>query len=247
MKIELRVKIKEYFKNEFADLILEKLNTGHKLSKFKINPFILIALSSGVFGKLTSKNMAKALLYPRVFGTSISTTFGAKMQKLCVDYLGAKASGVDGIDIEFEDRVDRKQIMMQLKAGPNTLNKDDVRPILAKMTTAWRLLQMNGAGENMPQFAIGITYGTVDEISGHYKAIRSSSIGGQINVLIYSGQDFWHRLTGDENFYSEMISIFFELFEEVDYSDLLETDLKNLTASIEKKYFTGGGFDITKI
>ena len=238
--------LKNYFQKEFAGLILEKLESGHRLSKFKINPFILISLSSGVFGQPTSMNMAKALLYPRVFGTSINTTFGDKMQKLCVQFLGAQASGTAGMDIEFTDKTEKQHVIMQLKAGPNTINSGDVEPILQDMHKAYRLLQQNRI-KNMPTFAIGITYGTTPEISGHYKRIQSSPVGGQTNIPIYIGQNFWYRLTGNPKFYAEMLGIFIEVFEQENYSTLLEKDLKSLSAEIEKKYFTKGKFDQKKV
>lgn len=246
MTQELRSELKKYFKTEFADLILKKLQTGHKLSSFKVNPLILTALSSGVLGSPTSLNMAKALLYPRVFGTSTNTSFGDKMQTMCIKYLDAEASSTPGMDIEFEDKIDSKRIIMQLKAGPNTINSEDVEPILRHMNSAYRLLQQNRV-KVMPTFAIGITYGTINEISGHYKKIQNSPVGGQMSIPIFIGQDFWARLTGDKNFYNEMISVFIELFEQEDYSSLLDKDLENLSKGIEEKYFTNGVFDVNKI
>ena len=112
----LRSEIKKYLKIEFADAIREKLAGGYKLAKFSINPLVLTALSSGVFGETSSINMAKALLYPRVLGTSISTSFGDKMQKMCVNYLGASASAIPGMDLEFIDSIDKKKLVVQLKA-----------------------------------------------------------------------------------------------------------------------------------
>ncbi len=247
MDAKLRKEMKQFFKEEFAETIKEKLKTGHSIDDLSVNPLILIALSSGVFGSPTSANMAKALLYPRVFGTSINTSFGEKMQRLCIRYLGAKASGVAGMDIEFFDLIDKKPVLMQLKAGPNTINSKDVKPILQEMAQAYRLLRQNGIGKSMPIFAIGVTYGTTEELNGNYKKILSSSVMGQLFTPIFVGQDFWYRLTGDKNFYSEMVRLFFELFDQEDYSELLQTDLNNLALGIEKKYFTKGGFDIRKI
>lgn len=247
MEKRLRKEIKEYLKIEFADAIREKLSDGYKLNKFSINPLVLTALSSGVFGEINSMNMAKALLYPRVLGTSISTSFGDKMQKMCVSYLGANASAIAGMDLEFTDKVDNKKLVMQLKAGPNTINSGDVEPIISEMNKAYRLLQANKVGKNMPTFAVGITYGLIAEISAHYKNIAASSVGAQPNIPIYIGKDFWRRLTGQETFYPELIKLFIELFEEEDYSDLLDKDLKSLAKQVEGRYFTKGNFDPNKL
>lgn len=244
----LQQNIAEYFKKELAGVLLKKMQKGHSLSKFKVNPFVLAALSSGTFGQLTSKNMAKALLYPRVLGTSISTTFGDKMQKLCVHILGADASSTPGMDIEFNDKLTKQRVIMQLKAGPNTINKGDVQPILSEMHSAYRLLIQNRVATNiMPLFAMGIAYGSLKEISSHYKKINTSSVGAQMEIPIYIGNDFWHRLTGDENFYRDMIKVVIELFEQEDYSQLLEEDLSRLQKQIEEKYFSAGVFDVNKV
>lgn len=246
MTPELKRNLKLFFKEEFADKIQEKLATGHSLSSFKVNPLVLTALSSGVFGEQTPLNMAKALLYPRVFGTSISTTFGDRMQTMCVKFLGAQASATPGMDIEFDDQTETQRVIMQLKAGPNTINSGDVTPIVQEMNTAYRLLQQNRVQE-MPTFAIGITYGDISEISGHYRNVTNQTVGAQVSIPIYIGQNFWHRLTGNSNFYLEMISLFIELFEEKNYSDLLNADLNNLADEIGGRYFTDGTFDVSKI
>jgi len=248
MDTRLRGVLKQYFKEEFSEVIKGKLQEGHALDSFNVNPLVLIALSSGIFGEPTSMNMAKVLLYPRVFGTSVSTTFGDKMQKLCAAHLGAQASSTPGMDLEFDDKVDRHRVIMQLKAGPNTINSGDVGPMLEDMRSAYRLLRQNRVPqESMPLFAVGITYGTIGEISGHYRKIHESTVGGQMSIPILIGQDFWHRLTGDLDFYAGMIGIFVELFEQEDYTGLLDADLAKLASEIEAKYFTDGKFDSTKV
>jgi hypothetical protein len=247
MDAELKQKIHEYFRVEFAEVLKAKIEKGYPLDDFNVNPFTLVALSGGVLGEPSISNMARALIYPRVLGTSLNTSFGDKMQKLCVAFLGAEASGVPGMDFHFDDKVSGGRVYMQLKAGPNTINKDDVDPILVKMLTAYRLLRQNMAGQNIPLFAMGIAYGTIDEISGHYKKIQSSSVGGQEGVPIYIGKDLWHRITGNPNFYVELVNIFVELFKNEDSSEALERAVSALAIEIQDRYFTDGKFDPNKI
>lgn len=246
MDKKLAEAIKDHFRVNFADVISSKLKKGHKLSSFKINPFAITALASGIMGQATPENVAKALLYPRVFGTSVTTTFGDMMQRLCTQHLGAHGSSTPGMDIEFDDKKDGARIVMQLKAGPNTLNKGDVKPILDEMQSAHRLLIQNRA-VNIPTFAIGITYGTLDQISGHYKKIHTASLGHQPHIPIYIGKDFWERLTGDTEFYDEMIGIVAELFREEDYSKLFAQDVANLAKEIEQKCTVKGKFDLGRL
>ena len=244
MDNKLKLEAKEYFKNAFAEVLLKKLKKGHALSAFKMNPFLVTALSKGILGETTPQNIAKSLLYARVFGTSISTTLGQTLQKYCVQ-VGAEASGISGMDIEFTDKTNGKQTILQIKAGANTINADDVSPLLEKMNKAYRLLRQNSS-KDMPLFGMGILYGTYGDLSGHYKKIASSPVGGQNNAVMLVGKDFWHRLTGDENFYSDLIGMFAELFEEEDNSELFKRDIEALSAQIETKYFASGKFDPKK-
>ncbi|MBI2551609.1 restriction endonuclease [Candidatus Uhrbacteria bacterium] len=234
--------LRGFFDDEFSDLISEKLEKGHSLSKFKVNPFTLIALASGVLGEATPENMAKALLYPHVFGTSVTTTFGDKMQKLCILHLGAQASSTPGMDIEFVDKVDGKKILLQLKSGPNTINAGDVAPILEDFRSAHRLLLQNRASD-LPVFAIGVVYGRKEMLSGHYRKILAQNVGGQMEIPVYIGKDFWWRMTGEEGFYESMIRIFVEVFGEKNFQALLEDDLKRLSSEINGSYFKDAKLD----
>jgi hypothetical protein len=244
MDAKLKQETEKYFKKEFADVLLKKLKDGHALSAFNVNPFLVTALSQGVLGEATPLNIAKSLLYPRVFGTSISTILGDKLQKFCI-HLGARASGMQGMDIEFEEKSSGKQFILQLKAGSDTLNSGDVEPIVEKMNMAYRLLKRNWSAE-MPIFGMGVLYGSYEDLSGHYRKIASSPVGGQPNATMLVGKDFWHSLTGDENFYADLISIFAELFEKEDNSSLFKKDLEILSGEIEARYFTDGKFDPKK-
>ena len=243
MEEALEQQIKNFLKEEFVKPIRKKIEKGIKLKDFNINPFISISVSSGMCGCVSGENIAKALLYPRVFGTSISTTFGDKMQKLCTNYLGAVASGINGMDIEFEDKKEPQRVVAQLKAGPNTINSGDVSPIVEDMKAASRLLRQNRT-QVMPIFAVCISYGEITQISSHYKNISKEEVGSQTNIPVYIGKDFWFRLTGNENFYSELLTLFIEAFEEEDCSGLFQTNLESLAREIEEKYFVNGVFDI---
>lgn len=247
MTDELRERIVSFFKVEFANKLKLKLEAGYSLSDFNIHPFTLLAISSSIFGQPTSLNMAKALVYPRALGTSMNTNFGDLMQRLCVSILDASASSTQGMDLEFVDKTDNKKVIMQLKAGPNTINKDDIEPMIEKYKTAHRLLLRNYAGENMPKFALGITYGNLTNISYHFKRIASTTIGNQEDMPIYIGKDFWYRLTGNEDFYIELINIFIEIFQTENYEQQFESSIIKLAKNIEEEYFTNGIFDPSKL
>lgn len=246
MKNEMVEILSEYFHAEFANIIREKLVKGHALKSFNINPVAIAALTGGVLGSCNAKNAAKALIYPRVFGTSINTTFGDMMQRLCTNHLGALASSTQGMDIEFTNKVNGERIIMQLKAGPNTINAGDAKQILHEMQTAHRLFIQNRSA-SVPTFAIGITYGSMDQISGHYKKIHESAVGNQPHIPVYVGTEFWHILTGDRDFYRDMIQVVTKTFENEDYSALLEKDISLLANEIESKCTIDGIFDLGRL
>src|ERR1700761_2278952 len=87
---------KDWFRNELV--ISHKRNTEKlkDLNEFKINPFLIYYLSNYLEGNSDSKSLAKALIYPRVLGTSITTSFGMRMQdfvtKLLEDTQGSLIS-----------------------------------------------------------------------------------------------------------------------------------------------------------
>jgi len=73
---------------------------------------------------------------------------------------------------------------------------------------------------------VGIIYGETEQISSHYKRITS-----QYNFPVYIGQDFWHRLTGDENFYQDLITAIGSVAIEADYSQEFQEVIRELSES----------------
>ena len=63
--------------------------------------------------------MAKALVYPRILGSSLNTSFGQNIQIFIsqLAQVAGCASGIDGIDIEFIDELDGRKKYCQCKAG----------------------------------------------------------------------------------------------------------------------------------
>ena len=45
---------------------------------------------------------------------------------------------------------------------------------------------------------------------------------------VYVGVGFWHRLTGDSNFYYDLITAFAEVADEMDSTELIQQVLQNL-------------------
>ena len=101
---------KTYFRQIIIPGHLKNLQSL-KLRDFKINPFLVNYLAAFLCGDTSPESLAKALIYPRILGTSISTSFGQNIQMFIssLAQVAGGASGIDGIDIEFEDAIDGRK------------------------------------------------------------------------------------------------------------------------------------------
>lgn len=53
---------------------------------------------------------------------------------------------------------------------------------------------------------------------------------------VYVGQDFWLRLTGDKDFYNDIINAFVEVGADADSTALINEVIDKLAHEIEKTY-----------
>jgi len=152
-----------------------------------------------------------------------------KIQSLISSLFQGLGSTTQGIDIEFIDAIDGRKKYCQLKAGPNTINFDDVTTIINHFNGVRNLARTNNLNIGINDMIVGVIYGDETELSSHYKKISN-------NYPVYIGQDFWHRLTGKEDFYFELIDAIGEVALEVDASKVVEKTIKELAKEIEQKY-----------
>lgn len=221
---------KEFFRNEIVQNHIEgACNRASKLSEYNINPFLFKYLANFLTGNDDPKSIAKALVLPRILGSSINTSFGMKIQTLISSLFEGLGSTTQGIDIEFIDAVDGRKKYCQLKAGPNTINRDDVTTIINHFNGVRNLARTNNLNVGINDMIVGIVYGEDSEISSHYK-----KIGKSYPVIV--GKDFWYRLTGKEDFYYELIDTIGEVALEVDASKVVEGTINTLAKEIEEKY-----------
>ncbi|AFU68693.1 hypothetical protein P700755_001865 [Psychroflexus torquis ATCC 700755] len=221
---------KQFFRAEIAQSHIDgACKRASSLSNYNVNPFLFKYLANFLTGNDDPKSIAKALVLPRVLGSSITTSFGMKVQSLITSLFQGLGSTTQGIDIEFIDAVDERKKYCQLKAGPNTINRDDVTTIVNHFDGVRNLARTNNLNVGINDMIVGVVYGEVSELSSHYRKI------GQ-NYPVYIGQDFWYRLTGKEDFYFELIDAIGEVALEVDASKVVETTINKLTKEIEEKY-----------
>lgn len=225
LKVQIIDKAKAFFREEIAESHIQ--NTKRlKLSSFNLNPFLDKYKANFLTGNASAKSIAKALVYPRVLGSSINTTFGNKLQKFCSSILEGYASTTTGIDIEFIDLIDGRRKYCQIKAGPNTINKDDVKTIDDHFQSIKNLARTNNLNIGLNDLVVGVFYGEPNELSGHYKNIQKS-------YPVYIGKEFWYRLTGEENFYSIITNAMGDVASEFDGSALIDKIINELAKEIE--------------
>jgi len=225
-KNDILKKAKLWFKKSIAENHIKNTRKLINATKFDINPFLAVYLSNFLTGNTEAKSIAKALIYPRALGTSITTSFGTNIQKFTNEVLSSFGSTTSGIDIEFIDQISHHKIYCQLKSGPNTINKDDVETIAGHFKKVISLGRTNNLRITHDDMIVGIIYGDTASLNGHYNRISN-----EYNYPIFIGQDFWYRLTGDKLFYADLIRVIGEVAIEADFSEELEDVITELSQS----------------
>jgi len=225
---DLALQIVDYFETYiFKNHIKASLNTHSKLKSYNINPIVVKYLSKVLVGEYSPEGVAKALFYPRVLGTSINTSFGTRIQSMFVELGIASGSLIKGMDIEFIDKLDGRKKWCQLKSGPNTINSEDVKPLVRKFTNTINLARTNSAfkGISNSDFIVGVLYGDSEELSMHYKLIDKTH-------PVYVGQEFWYRLTGFPQFYSTLVNALHLSINNIDSENLINEGCAKLADEI---------------
>lgn len=202
------------------------------LKSFNINPFLINYLAAFLCGNTEPTSLAKALVYPRILGTSINTTFGQSLQIFIseLNEIVGGASLVDGIDIEFVDALDGRKKYCQCKAGPQTINYNDIDTILDKFNYLKDKARLDRAHIALDDLIVGVLYGEPDSLSKFYVTINKS-------YPVYCGADFWEHLTGDKGFYNRLAKAFGEVVEEdgIDGSALILQKVNEIAEEIIAK------------
>lgn len=222
---------KRYFRQIIIPNHIKGLNKL-RLKDFVVNPFLIHYLAAFLCGDTTPESLAKALLYPRVLGTSINTSFGQNIQTFIsgLEEVVGGASGIEGIDIEFIDAIDGRRKYCQCKAGPQTINKDDITTILSHFKYLLNKARLDKLNLQVDDLIVGVLYGYRNNLSAHYKIIDS-------HYPVICGPDFWLHITGDERFYYRLSKAFGEVVEEdnIDGSGIIQLKVNELAKEIAEK------------
>lgn len=191
----------DFFLDFFNDR--SKKYQKQKFSDFKINPFTIQATAKGLSGSIDADSISKAIVYPFAFGTSIATSFGTNLQKFIVTTMGdqiAQPSVISGMDIEYVEQIDNRRKYCQLKSGPTTINKDDIKTIEDHFMGLRNLARTNHLAITTNDPVVGVLYGSHRDLSTMYKTIQNDGY----NVL--AGEEFWLHLTGYEDLYRDLVN-----------------------------------------
>lgn len=222
---------KEYFRTIIIPNHLNNLSKL-RLSSFNINPFLVNYLAAFLCGDTSPQSLAKALVYPRILGTSLNTSFGQNIQVFIsrLRQVTGGASAIDGIDIEFADAMDGRRKYCQCKAGPQTINKDDIATILGHFKHVINKARLDRLPVQIDDLIVGVLYGEDEDLSGNYKVIKSS-------YPVYCGAGFWEHLTGDHDFYSRLARAFGEVVDEdgIDGSALIRGKISEIAGEIKER------------
>lgn len=222
---DIIIKAKVFFRDEIAKSHLERTKKL-SLKEFNLNPFLDKYKANFLSGNDDPESIARALVYPRVLGTSINTIFGERLQKFCSGVLEGFSSTTSGIDIEFIDKIDNRKKYCQIKAGPNTINKDDIVTIVQHFNAVRNLGRTNNLNIGIDDMIVGVFYGTPENLSNHYRTINKS-------FPVYVGQEFWHRLTGEVDFYKQITDAIADIAFEFDGSHIIESVIQELAKEIK--------------
>lgn len=226
-KIEILNRAKVFFRENIAENHLANTEKLHDFKQLNINPFTVKYLAQFAFGDSSSESIAKALLYPRILGTSIATTFGTQTQAFCNDVLQSSPSLASGMDIEFIDAIDGRKKYCQVKAGPTTINKDDVKTIQDHFLKTKSLGRTNRLYMSDEDLVVGVLYGSYEKVSSCYKKLAET-------YTLLVGKDFWLHLTGDEQFYESLIDAYSEVAEEINAKKAVDELIQSTAAIIEE-------------
>lgn len=222
---------KEYFRSMIIPNHLRNLEKL-SLSSFNFNPFLINYLAAFLCGNTEPESLARALVYPRILGTSLNTSFGQNIQVFIsqLQEVVGGASGIDGIDIEFVDALDGRRKYCQCKAGPQTINKDDIATILGHFKYLMNKSRLDRMGLQFDDLVVGVLYGERVNLSANYKAIDA-------HYPVLCGTEFWERLTANKNFYYQLAKAFGEVVEEdgIDGSALILAKVNEIAQEIRKK------------
>ncbi|WHY88233.1 PmeII family type II restriction endonuclease [Neobacillus novalis] len=221
---------------EIHDIMIKYLNNVFKnlrnLHLDDLTPNPLLMKLVGTAAELNSASTIVEYMINARLERSTSTGFGNTMQKIATAF--CEMTGVGGADIsivkenEFGVPV---RWYIQMKSGPNTVNKDICVQISSELQSAIRRAP-GSAG------LLGIGYGKPDRVSGITQQYLSFDFE--------AGRDFWEFISKDPECYRKLWSLTIFIannFEDrggLTLKELIEMKREQLTEQFVYKYGNSG-------
>lgn len=191
-----------WFRTIFIPRQESNLKKLSKISKHKINPYLAKYRSIALTGAVSPDGIARAMVIGTSLITGLNTSFGTQLQREITNILaGVNGSLTQGIDVEYKDFFDGKKKYAQIKAGPTTINKDDVKTIIGHFKQARSLGAVNNVSVSISDQVVGVIYGKKSDLNDHYKQIEREGY----TVLV--GDEFWEHMTGEKGLGTRLISV----------------------------------------
>jgi len=224
---EIIEKFKEWFRRTLIPAHIRNTKKLVDLNEFNINPFLLHYLANFLEGNSSPESLAKVLLYPRILGTSITTSFGTQMQSFVTEWFkDTYGSTTAGIDIEFVDQIDGRRKYCQLKSGPNSLNKDDIKTIKDHFSAIKHLARTNHMDIRLTDMVFCMTYGNEGQLNSFIRQLKE-------DCVVYAGDEFWLHFTGRKDFYDRLCKAAGDVANEVDLKRTVDSVVKQLAETIK--------------
>lgn len=215
-------RIKGIIKSELQEMAYRRFRVIDtiKARDLDFNPYLL-----RILGLETPEEIAEFMVAERV-ERSIVTSYGQRIQKIAKEIAG-RGTGVEGADICKEKHGRRYYI--QVKAGPNTVNKDISSEINRLLRSATR--RNHGAVA-----LLGMTYGRRDRVSSIVQRYS------QVDWLI--GREFWAFISDDPDCAKEIYKIAEEVTQSVpdggrSYRDRYKAKVREVADEIRRRYGDG--------
>jgi hypothetical protein len=221
---EVRTKVRAIF----GDFLRRRIETiqGLKLRDFNINPFLFRLLAEQM-GLRDARAIVRFLLHER-FERGAVTSAGDMFQKLAAIF--CEPTGVEGADLL--KRKEGRYYYIQVKAGPNTVDKD----ACIKLSHDLRSAQRRHLGSIT---VFGMAYGTEEQIS--------SIVRNYLDVdMMLIGEQFWEFISDDPDCLKELYEIAGEVgrtFRDKrgrTIAQLLQEKYEQLVREFEETYGSGG-------
>jgi len=227
---EQRREVKAVFTNVVSNAF-ERLH-GLTLAQHAVNPFLAPLVAK------TPASLAQFIVAQRL-ERSIVTSMGNAAQKIArITGTFMKSSGVAGADLEgFEVNL-KRHLLMQVKIGPDTVNKDIGDSIESKLAEAERRVKSGGMPPGWVVVRmLGMCYGQPRHRNNW--VMRLETKGFDVSKI---GRQFWTFTTGDPAAYKEVFEIALDVgttYKNGSKKTLAQATsdaIVSLTAEIERDY-----------